>query len=247
MRCGFVFSNRSGFTLLELMIVGVVITGLIATLSPTYEKYVLQAKAMEGPVALAGLYTAEQQIMAETGTYVACTFPLGIAPEERGYFVVGFNPLANVGKEFAIVPNCTDSGSGYSQRRTYSTQGEGEQELTVDNPARPDPTKDTVIFPKILLIRGKGAGEYRESFVDNGCTSSTLKDANDKVGTDPSPGVAFNGLYRIGSWRNDSKFIACAQAALSKRTSTSNGSPEFMPTQYTINEKKEVKLINRGF
>lgn len=242
----FIVSNKKGFTLIELMMVGIIFIGLISSLGPTYEKYILQAKSMEGPIALASLYSAEQQVLAESGTYVACVHALGIAPETRGYFVIGFNPLKNVGKEFWLVPNCSDSGSNYSQKRDYIANADGEQELTVDNPVRPDRTKDTAIFPKTLLIRGRGAGDYREPFVDNGC-DSLLNDDSNRTGDDPYPAGGFDGLTRIGSWRYDTKFTACAQAALSKRTSNTGGSAGFMPTQYTINEKKQVKLLNRGF
>lgn len=61
--------KRSGFTLVELLIV-VAIIGVLATIGvPTFRKMVQKAKKSEAKVALGALYTAENAFFAEYGTY----------------------------------------------------------------------------------------------------------------------------------------------------------------------------------
>lgn len=87
--------RKSGFTIIELMIV-VAIIAFLATISiPKYFNYYAKAKQAEVAINLASLHTAQQAYYAENGSYSKnLTGPNGIGWQPQGknfYYTYGFN------------------------------------------------------------------------------------------------------------------------------------------------------------
>jgi type IV pilus assembly protein PilA len=82
---------RSGFTLVELMVV-VAIIGILATIAiPQYSKFQSKARQSEAKVALTGLHTAESSFQAEQGGFTTCLTDIGLTLDgAKRYYIVGF-------------------------------------------------------------------------------------------------------------------------------------------------------------
>ena len=240
------------------MMVVVVIGILAATLGPQYEKYLIQSKSMEGPISLANIYSAEQQMFSVTGTYVACVFALAIEPPNQGYFVTGFNPTDNYGKRKTWVPNCDASPDGnvtpFQSVTCTETFLTGEKRCTRNS----DPVhSDYVLIPKTLLIRGMSSPAndqgFRSPMPEIQCHSYLLSSSGwsgsqgSQDGSQVYAGFGGTALEGIGKWRQDTQFRACGTAAFTKRTSSNPGDPGYAATEYTIDQDKSVMQVNTGW
>jgi prepilin-type N-terminal cleavage/methylation domain-containing protein len=75
---------RSGFSLLEVMIV-VVIIGILATLAyPSLEAYLLRSKQTEAKVSLSAIFTAQKIYFATNQTYADTLSKLDVQMESGG-------------------------------------------------------------------------------------------------------------------------------------------------------------------
>src|SRR5690349_9491290 len=82
--------RKSGFTLVELLIV-VAIIGILSTIGvPTFRRMLQKSKKSEAKVALGGLYTAEQAFQSEYGGYGNNVAAIGVTTD-------GQNPIYQVG------------------------------------------------------------------------------------------------------------------------------------------------------
>lgn len=99
--------RKSGFTIIELMIV-VAIIAFLATISiPKYFNYYAKAKRAEVSMNLASLHTAQQAYYAENGSYSNVLIGKnGIGWQPQGnnfYYTYGFNfPGAKEGVNFFV-------------------------------------------------------------------------------------------------------------------------------------------------
>lgn len=104
-------NSRSGFTLLELMVV-VVIVGILATVAvPQYQQFTRRAKQTEAKSMLGGAFGGEQLIRDDMGKYTAClnrVMDIGAATQRRIY-LTGFSTAVASGGTCAGTTNgCLD-------------------------------------------------------------------------------------------------------------------------------------------
>lgn len=96
--------NRSGFTLVELLIV-VAIIGVLSTIGvPTFRRMVQKSKKSEAKVSLGGLYTSEQAFFAEYGAYGNQVYKIGYETDgAANVYTVGF-PTGTCGNTNGVEP-----------------------------------------------------------------------------------------------------------------------------------------------
>lgn len=99
--------KKSGFTIIELMIVVAIIAFLATVSIPKYFNYYAKAKQAEVAMNLASLHTAEQAYYAEHGKYSSVLMgPDGIGWQPQGknfYYTYGFNsPDAQEGIHYFV-------------------------------------------------------------------------------------------------------------------------------------------------
>lgn len=81
--------KRSGFTLIELMVVVAIIAILAAIAIPQYRKFQLRSKTVEAKENIGAIVTAEESFAAEHGQYAQCS---GAPTEGEGGNVVTPGP-----------------------------------------------------------------------------------------------------------------------------------------------------------
>ncbi len=109
--------SKSGFTLVELMVVVAIIGILAAVAIPNYQKYQARARQSEAKVMLASAYTALQSYFAEVGTYTTCLNDIGFESTAgaKRYYTVGINDPA--------VATCGPAGNASCNAYTFDNAG----------------------------------------------------------------------------------------------------------------------------
>lgn len=85
--------KRSGFSLIELMIVVAIIAFLAMIAVPNYNRYLAKAKRAEAYMQLSSLYAAQKAHQAEQGRYsnqLTGQGGIGWEPEGNFYYTYGF-------------------------------------------------------------------------------------------------------------------------------------------------------------
>lgn len=101
--------NQTGFSLIELMIV-VVIIGILSTIAiPQYQNFQLKAKQSEAKANLGGLYTTMKTFQAEWNQYYGDFRALGYAVSGTYNYNIGFTANA---KGPATHPELIHRGTG---------------------------------------------------------------------------------------------------------------------------------------
>jgi prepilin-type N-terminal cleavage/methylation domain-containing protein len=124
--------RRSGFTLIELMVV-VVIIGVLSTVAiPAFMRFQLRAKSVEAGVNLQAIAKAEESYYAEYGTYVSAPVPVPATipgsmkagwPGSLGFATLGWEPEGAVHFQYALYADSPD-GTNALVRFTVEAAGD---------------------------------------------------------------------------------------------------------------------------
>ena len=145
--------RRSGFTLIELMIV-VAIVGILAAIAiPQYTRFQLKSKSAEAKSNLSGVRAAEAAFFAEFGAYAAAgqtpaslpgDLPVAFSPVTAGFLQLGFEPEGRV--FFALAVAVSADRTGYTAEAAGDLDGDGAPQYW----AYPSPTSDGNIVPAAM-------------------------------------------------------------------------------------------------
>ena len=112
--------QRSGFTLIELMVV-VVIIGVLSTVAiPAFMRFQMRAKSVEAGVNLQAISKAEESYYAEYGTYVSAPAPVPATipgsmkasfTSTPGFAALGWEPEGAVHFQYAVYADAPDLSS----------------------------------------------------------------------------------------------------------------------------------------
>lgn len=136
-----IFTNNSGFSLVELMVtVGII--GILASIAvPNYQKYQAKAKAVEAKIQLSKSYSAESFAQISYNTYVSCLNYAGYNPVntyESRYYAVGISYVQNVIDSKAVAAGMSSGCITISDMATDASIARGSIPKTgaVDNNIR---------------------------------------------------------------------------------------------------------------
>ncbi len=88
----FMLRTKSGFTLVELMVVVAIIGILAAIAIPNFQRYQARARQTEGKLMLSSVYTAEASFVVEQNAYTSCLASIGVAPDGTNrFYTFGFS------------------------------------------------------------------------------------------------------------------------------------------------------------
>jgi type IV pilus assembly protein PilA len=135
--------KRSGFSLIELMVVVAIMAFLAMIAVPNFNRYLAKAKRAEAYMNLSSIYAAEKAYWAEHGKYSDVLFGesgIGWKPEGKTYYTYGFagaegrnNFVGKLGASGAQLQGSRADGSGFVAVAAGDIDGDGDVDIiTVD-------------------------------------------------------------------------------------------------------------------
>jgi len=172
--------KRSGFTLIELMVVVAIIAILAAIAIPQYRKFQLRSKTVEAKENIGAIVTAEESFAAEHGQYAQCSAaPTGVTPGPTkhawavqtpgaGFDLIGFRPAGDVYYVYGVTSGAPKSPASAGNSMTndatqYSTDTSIDNTGTIQNGVPVTGNVDiTIAATGDLDGNGIKAGFYRD-------------------------------------------------------------------------------------
>lgn len=132
--------KRSGFSLIELMVVVAIMAFLAMIAVPNFNRFLAKAKRAEAYMNLSSIYAAEKAYWAEHGTYsdvLNGEGGIGWKPEGKTYYTYGFAGADGrnnfVGKLGAQVQGSRADKNGFIAVAAGDIDGDGDVDIvTVD-------------------------------------------------------------------------------------------------------------------
>lgn len=117
------WNNRSGFTLVELIVVIIIVGVLAAVATPMMQVNVARAQRTEAVAALGSIRTAERLIFAETGAYVAVAAGSWAATDPLGRYILAIDLTGRIYQPANY--SVTIAGGGFVATATNPPGGPG--------------------------------------------------------------------------------------------------------------------------
>lgn len=135
--------KRSGFSLIELMVVVAIMAFLAMIAVPNFNRFLAKAKRSEAYMNLSSIYAAEKAYWAEHGKYTDVLFGqdgIGWKPEGKTYYTYGFsgaegrnNFVGKLGASGAELQGSRADNKGFVAVAAGDIDGDGTVDiLTVD-------------------------------------------------------------------------------------------------------------------
>lgn len=163
--------RKSGFTLVELVVVVAIVGVLAAIAIPNFIRYQLRAKTTEALVNLQAIAKSQEAYYAEFGSYLSVSAPMppaipGSTPVAwsagSDFDVVGWSPEGNVFFQYAVT---ADNPGGGSSLVRFTAEAAGD----IDGDGKPS------FFAYVAPIQGQSAG-LAGSLPGSTCTGSGVFD-----------------------------------------------------------------------
>lgn len=131
--------KRSGFSLIELMVVVAIMAFLAMIAVPNFNRFLAKAKRAEAYMNLSSIYAAEKAYFAEHGTYSDVLIgegSIGWKPEGKTYYTYGFagvegrnNFVGKLGASGAQLQGARADKQGFIAVAAGDIDGDGDVDI----------------------------------------------------------------------------------------------------------------------